>query len=268
MDDVRAVEQVLLDYFDGVDRRDPEAAVSVFAPDARAEIMTGKVLEGRDRIGRALGRVLVRYARTSHHPTNARVELDGDTATLRTYVYAFHRMTTGDVWHLWARLYDRMERRDGRWWIVDHRLTGVDSDPHRPDIGDEWYGGHAGHLAAGPIPVQSEIARQALADAVPGAGTGLSAAPRRGAERRRHLRRAQGAVPSGGGRGQEPPGHAAGGDGPGPRRRGPGRRGLGRGRRSWRCREGRRWRDASSLSLLASYGLPAAPESPAPAARP
>ena len=171
MDDVRAVEQVLLDYFDGVDRRDPEAAVSVFAPDARAEIMTGKVLEGRDRIGRALGRVLVRYARTSHHPTNARVELDGDTATLRTYVYAFHRMTTGDVWHLWARLYDRMERRDGRWWIVDHRLTGVDSEPHRPDIGDEWYGGHAGHLAAGPIPVQSEIARR-------GAG-------RRGARRRR-----------------------------------------------------------------------------------
>ena len=31
MDDVRAVEQVLLDYFDGVDRRDAEAAVSVFA---------------------------------------------------------------------------------------------------------------------------------------------------------------------------------------------------------------------------------------------
>ena len=36
--------------------RDPEAAVSVFAPDARAEIMTGKVIEGRDSIGRALGR--------------------------------------------------------------------------------------------------------------------------------------------------------------------------------------------------------------------
>ena len=152
MDDVRAVEQVLLDYFDGVDRRDAEAAVSVFAEDARAEIMTGKVLEGRDRIGRALGRVLVRYARTSHHPTNARVEIDGDRAVLRTYVYAYHRMTTGDVWHLWARLYDGMERRDGRWLIVDHRLTGVDSEPHRPDIGNEWYGGHPGHLAPGPIP--------------------------------------------------------------------------------------------------------------------
>jgi 4-carboxymuconolactone decarboxylase len=174
MDDVRAVEQVLLDYFDGVDRRDPEAAVSVFAPEARAEIMTGKVLEGRDRIGRALGRVLVRYARTSHHPTNARVEIDGDRAVLRTYVYAYHRMTTGDVWHLWARLYDEMERRDGRWLIVDHRLTGVDSEPHRPDIGNEWYAGHPGHLAPAPIPDAAEVARRALADAVPVAGEGLA----------------------------------------------------------------------------------------------
>ena len=170
---MRAVEQVLLDYFDGVDRRDPEAAVSVFAPEARAEIMTGKVLEGRDRIGRALGRVLVRYARTSHHPTNARVEIDGDRAVLRTYVYAYHRMTTGDVWHLWARLYDEMERRDGRWLIVDHRLTGVDSEPHRPDIGNEWYGGHPGHLAPGPIPDAADVARRALADAVPTVGAGL-----------------------------------------------------------------------------------------------
>ena len=94
----------------------------------------------------------MRYARTSHHFTNARVEIDGDRAVLRTYVYAYHRMTTGDVWHLWARLYDGMERRDGRWLIVDHRLTGVDSEPHRPDIGNDWYAGHPGHLAPGPIP--------------------------------------------------------------------------------------------------------------------
>jgi uncharacterized protein (TIGR02246 family) len=175
MDDVRAVQQVLTDYFEGVDRRDAELAVSVFAPDARAEIMTGKVLEGRDRIGRALGRVLVRYARTSHHFTNARVEIDGDRAVLRTYVYAYHRMTTGDVWHLWARLYDAMERRDGRWLIVDHKLTGVDSEPHRPDIGDAWYAGHEGHLAPGPIPVAADVAREALAQALPATEAGLAA---------------------------------------------------------------------------------------------
>ena len=189
MDDVRAVEQVLLDYFDGVDRRDPEAAVSVFAPDARAEIMTGKVLEGRDRIGRALGRVLVRYARTSHHPTNARVEIDGDRAVLRTYVYAYHRMTTGDVWHLWARLYDGMERRDGRWLIVDHRLTGVDSEPHRPDIGNEWYGGHPGHLAPGADPGCRRRRPPGARGRGPGRRSRPRAHPRRGGDRRRAERR-------------------------------------------------------------------------------
>ena len=186
---MRAVEQVLLDYFDGVDRRDPEAAVSVFAPEARAEIMTGKVLEGRDRIGRALGRVLVRYARTSHHPTNARVEIDGDRAVLRTYVYAYHRMTTGDVWHLWARLYDEMERRDGRWLIVDHRLTGVDSEPHRPDIGNEWYRAIPVTSRRRRSRTRQRSRRRALADAVPVGGRGSRPYPRRGRERRGARRR-------------------------------------------------------------------------------
>jgi hypothetical protein len=43
-----------------------EMAVSVFAEDARAEIMTGKVLEGRDRVG-APSAACSCYARTSHH---------------------------------------------------------------------------------------------------------------------------------------------------------------------------------------------------------
>ena len=60
---------VLYDYFDCIDRRDPAAAVANFTEDARAEVMTGKFLEGRDRIGRALGRILAAYARTSHHVT-------------------------------------------------------------------------------------------------------------------------------------------------------------------------------------------------------
>ena len=202
MDDVRAVEQVLLDYFEGVDRRDPEMAVSVFAEDARAEIMTGKVLEGRDRIGRALGRVLVRYARTSHHFTNARVEIDGDRAVLRTYVYAYHRMTTGDVWHLWARLYDGMERRDGRWLIVDHRLTGVDSEPHRPDIGGEWYAGPSGPPRARADPGcargRPEGARRSRAHR----GCRPRARSWGGGERRSALRRREGALRGGGGRGE------------------------------------------------------------------
>ena len=259
---MRAVEQVLLDYFDGVDRRDAEAAVSVFAPDARAEIMTGKVLEGRDRIGRALGRVLVRYARTSHHPTNARVEIDGDRAVLRTYVYAYHRMTTGDVWHLWARLYDGMERRDGRWWIVDHRLTGVDSEPHRPDIGEEWYGGHPGHLAPGPIPNATDMARKALADAVPFAGAGLTRV-REAAESDGALPAgAEGALRGGGSRRARESSAASQRRRARPRRRGAGRAGVGGGRRP-RARRGEEAAGRLVAELLAHYGPPEPAGAPA-----
>ena len=141
--------QVLYEYFDCIDRRDPAAAVQNFTEDARAEVMTGKFLEGRDRIGRALGRILAAYARTSHHVTNERVEYDGDTATLSTYVYAYHRLAaTGATWHLWARLVDVMVADGDRWLIADHRLTGVDAIPSRREIPDTWYGGHPGHAGS------------------------------------------------------------------------------------------------------------------------
>ena len=164
---------VLYDYFDCIDRRDPAAAVANFTEDARAEVMTGKFLEGRDRIGRALGRILAAYARTSHHVTNERVEYDGDTATLRTYVYAYHRLAaTGATWHLWARLVDVMVADGDRWLIADHRLTGVDAIPRRREIPDTWYGGHPGH-AAEPIPLPGGPARRAIAIASPNAAAGM-----------------------------------------------------------------------------------------------
>ena len=165
--------EVLYDYFDCIDRRDPAAAVQNFTEDARAEVMTGKFLEGRDRIGRALGRILAAYARTSHHVTNERVEYDGDTATLSTYVYAYHRLAaTGATWHLWARLVDVMVADGDRWLIADHRLTGVDAIPSRREIPDTWYGGHPGH-AAEPIPLPGGPARRAIAIASPKAAAGM-----------------------------------------------------------------------------------------------
>ena len=122
--------------------------------------MTGKFLEGRDRIGRALGRILAAYARTSHHVTNERVEYDGENATLSTYVYAYHRLkATGGTWHLWARLVDVMVPDGDRWLIADHRLTGVDAIPSRREIPEAWYGGHPGPRR-GPIPLPGGPARR------------------------------------------------------------------------------------------------------------
>jgi len=158
--DERAVADVLVRYFRGIDAGEPQVAVSEFADEAKADIMTGKVYEGRERIGRALGRILVRYERTSHHVTNTLVEVDGDQAVCSAYVYAFHRMKdSGNPWHLWARIREDLRREDGRWVVASHRLFGLDSVPDRDDIPRDWYV----HPAA--VPGELAVGRTAASDA-------------------------------------------------------------------------------------------------------
>ena len=144
------MEQVFVRYFDRVDANDPEAASLCFAEDVTAEIMTGKVYQGRDWFRRALGRTLAQYERTSHHITNMRVDVEGDTATAVLYVYAFHRMAdSGEPWHLWARVVDRMARTPEGWLITDHRLVGIDGVPDREAVPRDFYQGHPGRRPAG-----------------------------------------------------------------------------------------------------------------------
>lgn len=148
MDDVRAIEQVFVDYFDRVDANDPDGAAALFLPDARVEIMTGKVYESSAHFARGLAKVLGQYERTSHHVSNFTITLDGDEARSLAYVYAFHRMrATGDTWHLWGRIDDRMQRTTDGWRIAEHVLYGVDSEPRWDAIAEDWYRGHPGRRA-------------------------------------------------------------------------------------------------------------------------
>jgi alkylhydroperoxidase/carboxymuconolactone decarboxylase family protein YurZ/ketosteroid isomerase-like protein len=172
----------LYEYFDCVDRGDAQAAAEIFTRDARAEVMTGKVLEGRDRIGRALGRILAAYDRTSHHVTNVREERDGERVILRSYVYAYHRLVaTGAAWHLWVRLRNVLVPDGDRWLIAEHTLIGVDSTPERREIPEEWYPGHPGR-DWGPRPLRGAQARDAIAAANPQAAAGMALLRRARAE--------------------------------------------------------------------------------------
>lgn len=146
--DERDVGQVFVRYFDRVDANDPKGASLLFAEDAVAEIMTGKVYQGREWFQRALARTLAQYERTSHHITNVRIDVDGDEAVAVLYVYAYHRMAdTGEPWHLWARLVDRLRRTPEGWTITEHRLWGVDGVPMRDAVPPDFYQGHPGRGA-------------------------------------------------------------------------------------------------------------------------
>ncbi len=148
----RAIEQAFVHYFDRIDANDPEGAVEVMDPEVEFEIMIGKRKRGRDRFARSVGRVLDAYERTSHHLGNLTVRLDGDTADVLAYVYAYHRMrNTGEPWHLWARMHDQFRLVGDRWMITEHVLLGLDAVPNRPEIPRDWYPGHPGRLDRSPL---------------------------------------------------------------------------------------------------------------------
>jgi len=143
--DAREIEGLMIHYFDAVDALDPFRAVEIFADDIEGDFMTGHPYVGRRAIARALGKILLQYERTSHHVTNHRAVITGDTATALTYIYAFHRMRDSeDTWHLLARHVDELVRVDGRWLVSSRVLSAIDSVPRWEKISDDWYYGHPG----------------------------------------------------------------------------------------------------------------------------
>ena len=142
--DARDIENLMIEYFDAVDALDPFKAARVFTEDAEGDFMTGKVYVGPVKIARALGRILLQYRHTSHHITNHRAIIEGDTATALTYIYAFHRFPDDWVWHLWARHEDELVRTDQGWRISKRTLRAIDSQPRWDLVDDDWYYGHPG----------------------------------------------------------------------------------------------------------------------------
>ena len=149
--DARTIEQTLVRYFDRIDALDPFGAAALFADDATANLMTGKVYEGRASIGRALARILLQYRHTSHHISNHRAEIDGDEAASLTYIYAFHRFPDGRIWHLWCRNTDRFRRVGSEWKITERVLIPIDSDPPWDLIDDDWYMTHPGRKTSDEV---------------------------------------------------------------------------------------------------------------------
>ena len=97
-----------------------------------------------------------------------------DEAVVWSHVYAFHRMAhTGRPWHLWVQLYDRFERIDGRWYIAEHALNGVDSIPPRPDIPKDWYTGHPDHPPTDHFAPWQERGRASIAMGTPDVVAGM-----------------------------------------------------------------------------------------------
>lgn len=142
-----ALRDLVEGYAFRVDGDDPADAALLFAPDGELRIFhAGQTDPVRERIGReAIATAMTglsRYDRTLHVVANHAVEIDGDTATGRSYCLAHHvREVEGPdgvaapsdyVMHI--RYLDRYVRLDEGWRIAQRHLQ-VEFTEDRPVTG-------------------------------------------------------------------------------------------------------------------------------------
>lgn len=118
------VGQVMIRYATSVDQRDMRRYGSCFADDVVVTGFGADAIEGCDAWVAYVERALERFAGTHHQITNQEVELDGDSAHLRSYVQATHEIAD-DPEHLlilFAIYDDRLVRTADGWRITRHEL--------------------------------------------------------------------------------------------------------------------------------------------------
>jgi ketosteroid isomerase-like protein len=119
--DEQQVLNLLSDYCWYVDRRDVDAVVGLFLPDAVFDLGFGRVHRGHDELRRMYER-LGAYTSTSHHCTTPRLDLTGGSGTVRSAMYAFHRRTDGSELHLWGAYLDKVKRTADGWRFAARSL--------------------------------------------------------------------------------------------------------------------------------------------------
>jgi hypothetical protein len=115
--DRAAIQDLLLRYARGVDRRNLELVSSCFVPGA-----TYAGVLGHGTIETAISRLRSRlelYAATMHFVGNQLIELCGDVATSETHAIAYHRLAGDERRQLvvGVRYLDELVRRNGSWLI-------------------------------------------------------------------------------------------------------------------------------------------------------
>lgn len=119
-------------YAQGVDRRDRDAFLSAFHPDATLAVHHPSekeeginVMRGHEQIGRVPEFIKV-YPKTYHVLGQSTYEIDGDTATGETYCVAHHLTPDrhgGTNYVMYIRYADTYRRDDGEWRIATRRVN-------------------------------------------------------------------------------------------------------------------------------------------------
>ena len=115
--DRQRILECLLRYCRGMDRLDPELALSAYHAGA-IEDHGARIAPCEEFVPQVLEFHRTGELRTQHIIGNHLCEIDGDSAHAETYVQCFSVMPDGRNRLGFGRFIDRLEKRDGRWGIV------------------------------------------------------------------------------------------------------------------------------------------------------
>ena len=129
------IRRSLAAYCDRVDRYDVPGILALFAPDGCYDLGFGRIFRGPRELRTLFRRVEV-YRATSHHVSNIVVDADGDTATARSALYAYHvRREDDSEAHVWGQYQDSYIRLDGAWLVRSRSLRVAAERGTRPEDG-------------------------------------------------------------------------------------------------------------------------------------
>lgn len=123
--DRQAIGEVLVDYCCALDRMDLDRLSALFTEDCSVDYGPDPRLksDGRAALAQSLERMW-RWSRTSHHLSNVQIRFDGpDSATVGSYVFAWHERPDGSTATVLGQYQDRFVRVDGEWRIASRRMV-------------------------------------------------------------------------------------------------------------------------------------------------
>lgn len=125
------IQDLMVRYCRGIDRADADLVKSVYHPGATDNhgVFNGDAAEFAEFVVPLLAST---YYCTQHQLSNMIIDIDGDRARAETYFVAHHAYTSDTganrLTLFGGRYADRLERRGGRWGIVDRTVIHDWSD--------------------------------------------------------------------------------------------------------------------------------------------
>lgn len=128
-DDSRSIENLIYRYAERIDAGDLPGVAALFRH-GRIEAVPGVFVDGEDQVRRLYESSTRLYEdgtpRTRHMTTNVAIELDGTTATARSYYTVFQQTDELPLQPIISGHYhDSFHRLEGEWWF-DTRQMFVD----------------------------------------------------------------------------------------------------------------------------------------------